>query len=379
MSANGQCVMLQDDKDQLAKERQSKWRMKCEDEEPEPCPNCSALEEKVEELAFELEAERHGVEETIRLVEKMELEHKRELEKLNYELNFEKDKVAALHNTLEHERQARMQEIYKQDRQTLEYGHGIKDYNLINEKNSNLSMEFDAVRNENETLIKLTDQLQKNKLDIVEQMKAYEREMTELEKKINVLRKRLYDSDNEKDRHKIQCAKMKQKLQDYMNGIGERTQPKVKSSQSLSLGPLQSFNKVSHNCVFSHCMLFIYCDSPPAMLFPCVCRRHPCNRGVFTAEARTAVHLLQVIGCRLLVWLVIKAASKLRAPCFPTLGCEGLKPPPSSAQSTTSESLIQTPEQSATAKRLIQCCGLCRIKTVLVNSLFCCVYCNILN
>jgi chromosome segregation ATPase len=230
--------------DEVDKERQSKWKIKGEDVDEEECAECVALKEKVSDLKFELEAEHRDAEKTIRDVEKMEDQHKQEIEKLYRELDFEKDKVVALTSTLDHERKARMQEIYKIERQSLEHDHNMKDYNFINEKNQNLGQEFEAVKRENETLINITKQLQDNKISILEQMKIYETQITELERKNTDLRKRLYDSDNEKDRHKVQAARMKQKLHDYLNGIGDRTMPK-KETKTSSLGPLKSFSKVS--------------------------------------------------------------------------------------------------------------------------------------
>jgi len=234
----------------IEKDRRSKWRIKGEEEEldDDRCPDCVASEEKIDDLNFELNAERHAADETIRMVEKMEEEHKLEIEKLNMDLNFEKDKVVALTNTLHHERKARMQEIYKIERKTMENDNSMKDYKNINEMNNNLGKEFEAVQSENDTLVKITEELQQNKLHILDQLKTYEDQITDLEKKNNDLRKRLYDADNEKDRHKVQAARMKQKLQDYKNGIGDRTQggqSKLKSSRSQSLGPLKSFSKVS--------------------------------------------------------------------------------------------------------------------------------------
>jgi hypothetical protein len=139
MSENEKDNDNEEEEDEIARDRQKKWRMKGEgDDEDERCPACVILEQKVDDLMFELDAERRDAECTIRDVEKMEEKHKQELEKLYRELDFEKDKVAALSNTLEHERQARMKEIYKIERQTLEHDHTMKEYKYINVKNARL-------------------------------------------------------------------------------------------------------------------------------------------------------------------------------------------------------------------------------------------------
>ena len=231
---------MSDDEDPVEKERREKWRMKGDEvEDDDRCKGCIALEEIIADLKYELDVERQAAEETIVMVKKQEDKHKTEIELLNVDLNLEKDKVVALTNTLDHERKARMQEIYKIERKSLEHEHDMKEFSIVNAKNRNLGDEYEAIKNENETLLKITEELQLNKKQILDQLQIYENQITELEKKNENLRKRLYDSDNEKDRHKVLAARMKQRLQDYMNGkdIGGS---KVRQTRGHSLGPLKS-------------------------------------------------------------------------------------------------------------------------------------------
>lgn len=239
----------------VVKERKGKWRMKGEldNEEDEDdgdtrCPDCVAKEGILEDLKFELNAERDAANETILMVEKMEERQRQEIEKLTLQLNIHKDRVAALTDDLEHERNARMQEIYQIERKTMENDHNMKDYKTMNEKNGNLDKELEAFQNENDTLVQVTEELRQNKLELVEQLRVYEDQVTDLEIKNDDLRKRLYDSDNQKDRHKVYASRMKKKLHDYMNGPTlklKATRNNNNKSKSQSLGPLKSFDRVS--------------------------------------------------------------------------------------------------------------------------------------
>lgn len=232
------------------------WRIKGEEAQEgemveDTCIDCSTLREQVHKLSVELDEERQSAEETIVLVEKMERNHKSEIDKLRQELDFEKNKTTALHNSLEHERTSRMQELYKQDRQSIEYDHGMRDYKLVHEKNSSLGKEYDALRSENETLNNIIEELKKSKEDILDQLKTYEHQINELEAKNDSLRKRLYDADNEKDKNKVLYEKMKKKLRDYMNGKVDTSVGSSRTHCSVPLRPLGSITKSNTRSILS--------------------------------------------------------------------------------------------------------------------------------
>ena len=229
--------------------RKEKWRIhgeevEEEDDDEDRCMGCFELSEKVDDLKFQLQAEVRAADETIIMVQNMEKDHQRLLDLAAAKLNLEKDRVVELSTTLDFERKARMQEMYKAERNSLDFDHSMKEFKNLNSKNSNLGEEYDAIQNENATLVQLTEQLQQNKIDILEQLKIYENDITDLERNNDTLRQRLYDSDNEKDRYKVLAARLKQKLQDKTTGRGERTKLKLEAAKNKTLGPLQSYSKV---------------------------------------------------------------------------------------------------------------------------------------
>lgn len=230
--------------------RKEKWRLHGEVEEEEDdgedrCKGCFDLSEIVDDLKFQLQAEHRAADETIVMVQDMEKEHKKLLDLAAAKLNLVKDRVVELNTTLDFERKARMQEMYEAERHSLDHDHSMREFKSLNAKNSNMGEEYDALQSENATLVQLTEQLQQNKIDIVKQLKTYEDDITDLERNNTSLRQRLYDSDNEKERYKVLAARLKQKLQDHKAGRGGRTKLKLEAAKNQSLGPLQSFNKVS--------------------------------------------------------------------------------------------------------------------------------------
>lgn len=154
-------------------------------------------------------------------------------------LNFEKDKVIMLEKSIEAERKARMEEIYKQDRQTKDFMFVEKDLSRLNEMNQDMVNEFEAVKKENIALAEAAKQLQDNKDAILLELQRYEIQVTELETANTDLRKRLYNSDAERDRFQVLCDKLKAKLERHKTGLeGPSRYSSMKESRH-GLAPLR--------------------------------------------------------------------------------------------------------------------------------------------
>mmetsp|Transcript_8669 Transcript_8669/g.12946 ORF Transcript_8669/g.12946 Transcript_8669/m.12946 type:complete len:295 (-) Transcript_8669:54-938(-) len=227
-------------------EEKKKWLIKLpsneEEEEKQVCEECEQKNYIIEQLQEELESERKAMEETIRMVEKLESDHKAQIQELKHTLNFEKDKVVSLERSLHEERKARMQEIYKQDRQSKDFDYIQKDYEKVNIMNQGMSEEYEALKNENIALAEAARQLQENRSSILLELQRYEEQVAELEVTNTDLRKRLYDAEVSRDTFEVKCERLKSRIDAYKTGNVDSNKMKSKSSGS-SLGPLRSYHK----------------------------------------------------------------------------------------------------------------------------------------
>lgn len=179
-----------------------------------------------------------AMDETILLVDKMENDHKKEINELKLLLNFEKDKVVMLEKSLDTERKARMEEIYKQDRQTKDFDYVSKDYEIISNLNRDMVLEFEALKNENSALGISVKSLQDNKQTLLNELKKYEEQVAELENQNTNLRKRLYETESQRDTFQIQIDKLKDKVSSLSVETLTRPGSFKKRGQSHSLTPL---------------------------------------------------------------------------------------------------------------------------------------------
>jgi chromosome segregation ATPase len=154
-------------------------------------------------------------------------------------LNFEKDKVIMLEKSIDSERKARMEEIYKQDRQTKDFKFVEKDLSRLNSMNQDMVNEFEAVKKENIALAEVARQLQDNKDSILQELQRYELQVAELEAHNTDLRSRLYNSDAERDKFQVQCDKLKAKLERHKSEMGGLAQFSSAKSSKQGLAPLR--------------------------------------------------------------------------------------------------------------------------------------------
>lgn len=176
------------------------------------CAECEKYKVIINEYIQQLNDEKKAMDETILMVEKLETDHKIQINELKLLLNFEKDKVLMLEKSLETERKARIEDLYKQDRERKDYDHISKDYELVNTLNRDMISEFEVLKNENNSLTSTLKILQENKQTILEELKKYEEQLTELEANNQNLRKRLYDTESQRDKYQILIDKLKEKV-----------------------------------------------------------------------------------------------------------------------------------------------------------------------
>ena len=157
-----------------------------------------------------------------------------------------------LEKSLETERKARMEEIYKQDRQTKDFRFVEKDFERVQSMNMDMVSEFEAVKKENIALAEVARQLQDNKESILQELHRYEVQVAELEANNSDLRRRLYNSDAERDRFQLQCDKLKTKLEAQLGSYGS---PSHNISSSKTLKPLRSAKVRKEVC--SCCSIYI--------------------------------------------------------------------------------------------------------------------------
>ena len=211
-----------------------------EEEMKEKCEKCSKNNDLIEELRNQLEEEKKAMDETILMVERLENNHKKEINELKLLLNFEKDKVIMLEKSLDTERKTRMEEIYKQDRQTKDFDYVTKDYEMISHLNHDMVLEFEALKNENIALGISVKSLQDNKHILLEELKKYEDQVGELELQNTKLRQRLYDIESQRDKFQIQNDKLKEKISALSVETLTRPGSYKKKYQTNSLVPIQS-------------------------------------------------------------------------------------------------------------------------------------------
>ena len=209
------------------------------EEEVPKCEECEKLTFLVEELKTQLENEKRAMDEAIVMVEKMERDHKTALSEQKMLLSFEKDRVILLEKSLEAERKARMEEIYKQDRQSKDFLYVEKDLERSTATTKAMIEEFEAVKKENVALAEAAREIQANKDLILVELQRYEVQLAELEAQNTDLRKRLYASEGEKDILQTQFNRIKTKLEKHLAGGGAPSHFSNKSSKH-HLGPLRS-------------------------------------------------------------------------------------------------------------------------------------------
>jgi chromosome segregation ATPase len=209
--------------EQLKREQEQREREKCQD--------CEKNKEMMHEYLRQLNEEKKAMDETILMVEKLEREHKSEINELRLLLNFEKDKVVMLQKSLEKERKARIEDLYKQDRERKDFDYVSKDYEAVNALNQEMISEFEVIKNENLVLSTTLKSLQDNKETILNELKKYEDQVNDLETQNQSLRKRLYDTETQRDKFQIHIEKLKLKI---ANLNAEATRGMMK--QSISHG-----------------------------------------------------------------------------------------------------------------------------------------------
>lgn len=239
----------------ISNEQKNKNNENNEEKYQNKCELCEKNNYIIEELRNQLNEEKKAMDETILLVDKMENDHKKEINELKLLLNFEKDKVVMLEKSLDTERKARMEEIYKQDRQTKDFDYVSKDYEIISNLNRDMVLEFEALKNENSALGISVKSLQDNKQTLLNELKKYEEQVAELENQNTNLRKRLYETESQRDTFQIQIDKLKDKVSSLSVETLTRPGSFKKRGQSHSLTPLHG----THSLVsYFKYFLFIY-------------------------------------------------------------------------------------------------------------------------
>jgi chromosome segregation ATPase len=215
------------------------WKVSAtESEESAPiCQNCVNNAYIIAELENELRLERKSMDETILLVEKMESEHKKIVDDLKVRLNLEKDRVIALEKTNEMERKARMEDIYKHEKQTRNFEYISKEYERIQKKNSDMLIELEHLHNENIALSGNVNQNQAKKEAVVIELKNYESQVASLDDYNNELRSRLYRAEVENSKLQVLYSKLQKKYENSLRGLAPCVRnPRSKKSQERSLG-----------------------------------------------------------------------------------------------------------------------------------------------
>jgi chromosome segregation ATPase len=234
-----------------------------EQREKEKCQVCEKNKEMMEEYRRQLNEEKKAMDETILLVEKLEAEHKSEIKELRLLLNFEKDKVIALEKSLEKERKARIEDLYKQDRERKDFDYVSKDYEVVNALNQEMISEFEVIKNENLVLSTSIKSLQENKETILNELKKYEDQVNELETQNQSLRKRLYDTETQRDKFHIHIEKLKIKisnlnaeatrgmLKQSSGSQGNYKKKFIQTTTTKSLSPIQHHSTSSQSVTVS--------------------------------------------------------------------------------------------------------------------------------
>ncbi len=219
-----------------------------QEEVVEICDECEKKSYIITTLEEELIYERKAMDETILSVEKMEAEHKNKIENLNTLLNIEKDKVIALQKTNDMERKARMEDIYKFEKQSRNFEFITRDYERVQVKNSQLLEEIETLRNENISYSGSVSQALASKESLMIELRKYENQLAEFETTNTALRMRLHRAENDRDTYFGLNLKLQRKLDLSLRGLvappslrGRRKAPPplLPSDQSVS-GPNHS-------------------------------------------------------------------------------------------------------------------------------------------
>jgi chromosome segregation ATPase len=226
------------------------------------CTECEKMKLMMQDYRQQLEEEKKAMDETISLVERLERDHKIQINEMRILLNFEKDKVIQLEKSLETERKARIEDIYKQDRERKDFNYISKDYEIVNNSNQEMITEFEIIKNQNTSLTTSLSSLQENKQSLLIELKKYEEQVTDLENHNQSLRKRLYEAETQRDKYQIQIVKLKEKVSALslesmsrtLRPLGTTQTGQKKKFNQTGLLPMQSTQSTVHNCAPSPCL-----------------------------------------------------------------------------------------------------------------------------
>jgi chromosome segregation ATPase len=254
-------------------EEPKKWRIspaEVPQETVDSCASCEKMKLMMQDYRLQLDEEKKAMDETILLVEKLERDHKIQMNEMRILLNFEKDKVIMLEKSLETERKARIEDIYKQDRERKDFDYVSKDYEVVNNLNREMVTEFEVLKNQNSVLTTTLTSLQENKQSLLTELKKYEEQVTELENHNQSLRKRLYETETQRDKFQIKIEKLKEKVSALsLEMMSKSLRPLVTPS-----GQKKKFNQTGlHSTQSSQSMVssFIFPLSPNQANFSDLC------------------------------------------------------------------------------------------------------------
>jgi len=253
-------------KDFIQKETHTMWNLKAlslKEMAELPLPDCGGHEcrecigafrelwvtkAKFLEIRKALVREKQAMSETIADVEEMEKDYEKRLEEKRVELQVEKEKSAKLSADLEYERHLRVEDFYKAERAGKETEEIIQDMGQYRAAMTNMGTEMQYLRQESDALRDIQQRADLTKMQLMGQIKNYEKQVNDLERANIDLRARTHKTNS-------QMAEMVQENDLLKLKLSRQAaaQPRIRSSKSDLLNHVDSMigsentNKMKHS------------------------------------------------------------------------------------------------------------------------------------